>query len=391
MRIGIDARYLSHGLVGGLHQYVLNTVAALVDLALEHEIVLYADTKRPFELPTLPDNVSVVYLPYHNPASSLYHDLFIRAHMAHDHLDVAHFPANYGFGPKGVPTVITIQDWMNLLPLSEIIRGLSFSNSRNPHSIAMMAYLHYCTCAALRRANVVLTVSAYSAHELAHCGRIDPQRIMLAPSACPADIRRIEDVEVLAEVRRRLGLPRPFILAEAFKNPTVIVRAWQLLPSDLRERYAIVFFSRSPQVLPIVHEAVAAGYAHFLVRPARQDISALYSMASAFVFPSWIEGFGLTVVEAMTCGAPVITSDRGALPEVVGDAALIVDAEDAPALADRIRRLLCGTGEAQRLRELGFARAAQFSWRNTARCTLDAYQRALQSAIQPDRRHAIYP
>ena len=378
MRIGIDVRYLSHGLVGGLHQYVLNTVAALIDLAREHQIFLYADTKRPLELPSLPDNVTVRYLPYRSPISSLYHDLFMWRQMARDRLDVAHFPANYGFGPAGAHAVVTIQDWMNLLPLGEIIHGLSSSNSRNLRSMAMVTYLHNSTRAALRRADLILTVSAYSAREVARYGHLDPRKIMLAPSACPADIRRIENVEELDKVCRRLGLDRPFILAEAFKNPGVVLKAWQLLPSDVRERYAIVFFSRSAQVLPVVHEAVAAGYAHFLVRPQRHDLCALYSAAAVFVFPSWIEGFGLPVLEAMTCGAPVIASDRGALPEVARDAAYMVDAEDAQGLADRMQRVLSHADEAQRLRALGFARAAHFSWRNTAQCTLDAYNRALE-------------
>jgi len=200
---------------------------------------------------------------------------------------------------------------------------------------------------------------------------------VVIPHACPHDIRRIDDGDELAEVRRRLGLTRPFIVAEAFKNPGVLVRAWKLLPCSLREAHEVIFFSRSASVLPVVHEAISAGYARLLVRPARRDLSALYSMACAFVFPSWIEGFGIPLLEAMTCGAPVIASDRGSIPEVVADAAMLIDAEDETALAHHLAHLLEQTPERERWRALGFARAAQFAWPKIAQQALSCYERML--------------
>ncbi len=373
MRIGIDVRYLSHGLVGGVHTYVANFVPALIELATDHEIFLYADTKRPFELCSLDGYVTVRYLPWRSPLSSLYHDFFMWRHMARDRLDVVHFPANYGFGPPNARTVITLHDAINILPLPEIIRG----HPKNARTIAMMSYLHYCSRAALRRADLILTVSAYAGREIARYGRVNPAKIVPVPHAPTPDLWRIEDPTVLAEVRRRHHLAGPFVLADALKNPAVLTRAWQLLPPDLRNGRLIVFFSRTSTPPPAVREAVAAGYARLLVRPSRDDLIALYSMAEVFVFPSWIEGFGLPLLEAMTCGAPVIASDRGAIPEVAGDAALLMDAEDAEALARHLIRVLSSPDEAQRLRERGFARAARFSWRHTARRILESYQRAL--------------
>ncbi len=130
MRIGIDVRYLSHGLVGGVHNYVTHFVPALVSQARDHQIFLYADTKKPFELSDLPQNVTVRYLPWRGGLSSIRHDWSMREIMAQDHLDIAHFPANYGFGPKDARTVITLHDEINLMPWLEIVRG----HPKNPRT-----------------------------------------------------------------------------------------------------------------------------------------------------------------------------------------------------------------------------------------------------------------
>jgi glycosyltransferase involved in cell wall biosynthesis len=375
MRIGIDVRYLSHGLMGGVHHYVAEFVPALIQAAIDHQIFLYADTKRPLELQNLPSHVTVRYLPYQNELTSIYNDFFMHRQMAQDRLEVVHFPANYGFGPPGARTIITLHDAINLHPLRQIINGLTYSNSKTPRNIIMMTYLHYCSRAAARRADQILTISDYSRREIAHYSGLDSNRIVPVPHGVSTDIQPVRDETRLAKVQDRYQLCKPFILADALKNPGVILRAWPLLPPEIREEVQIVFFCRRPDPLPAIHEAVTTGYAHLLIRPPFEDLIALYSMAKAFVFPSWIEGFGMPVLEAMICGAPVIASDRGSIPEVAGDAALLMDAEDEVTLARYMTNVLCNPAEAERLRQLGFARAAQFTWPNTARRILDCYER----------------
>jgi glycosyltransferase involved in cell wall biosynthesis len=240
--------------------------------------------------------------------------------------------------------------------------------------MVMMTYLHYCSTAALRQASLLLTVSEHAKREIARHSNFNPQKIIPMPHAPTADFRRIEDKKTLADVRIRHKIPQTFVLADALKNPAVLARAWRLLPESIRASRKIVFFSRRPDVFPVVHETVERGEAQLLIRPSREDLIALFSMAEAFVFPSWIEGFGLPVLEAMRCGAPVIASDRGSIPEVAGEAALLSDAEDAETLAKHIEFVLSDSGEAGRLRQLGFARAAQFSWQNTAQKILESYQ-----------------
>jgi glycosyltransferase involved in cell wall biosynthesis len=111
-------------------------------------------------------------------------------------------------------------------------------------------------------------------------------------------------------------------------------------------------------------------------QPCREDLPALYSGAAALAYPSLYEGFGLPPLEAMACGCPVVASDRASLPEVIGEAGLLVNAEDVTGLAEALARVMTDTGLRSELVRRGFERAAQFSWERAARETLAVYRRA---------------
>ena len=382
MRIGIDVRYLSHGIIGGVRNYVAHFVSSLVDIArapgFAHELILYADTKRPFELDPaqFPSNVTLRLLPYHNAISSLQLDFGLGQTMAEDKIDVAHFPANYGFAPKPIRTIVTLHDAINVLPLKRIIGD--GGSRRNARWIAMMSYLHFCSTAAVKRADLLLTVSEHARQDITNTCGYDISRIVAVPHAPTQDMRRMdpnkpEDRQRLAAVREKYQLPPHFVVADGLKNPGVLVRAWHLLSPDLRQDRKLVFFCRH-EPLQVVRDAVQEGIALLLSRPPREDLVALYNLADAFAFPSWFEGFGIPVLEAMACGAPVIASDRYAIPEVVGNAGLVADAEDEQAFARHFTAVLGSEAEANRLRQLGYARAAQFSWHDTAQRILHTYE-----------------
>lgn len=381
LRVGIDVRYLSHGILGGVHSYVACLVPALIGAAPDYEFFLYADTKAQFELSDLSGNVTVRTLGYRNKLSSFYNDLFrLRQAMSADHLDIAHFPANYGFGPDSARTVITLHDHVNVLPLLEIIRG----HRKNLSTLAMMSYLHYCSSYSVPRADLVITMSEYSRAEILKHVDFDPERLVVWTNGPSPEVHEITDRATLDDVRQRYELDKPFVIADGIKNPGVLVEAWKLLSPELRDQYDIVFFSRTPAPPQPVFEVVEAGFAKLLVRPADQELRALYSLAHALAFPSWYEGLGLPLLEAMICGTPVVASDRGSIPEVVGEAGLLCDVEDIPGFAQNLTQVLSDPDEHQRLKQLGYARAAKFTWDKTARAYLEFYQRVLQGS-QPQQ------
>jgi glycosyltransferase involved in cell wall biosynthesis len=212
--------------------------------------------------------------------------------------------------------------------------------------------------AAARRSHRILVDATSTREDLrAHLG-VDPAKVDVVPLgvAAPERVERRPERMVLC-----VGAKRPH------KNAIAVVEA--LAGTDLR---LVVTGYRSPYDDVLRERAAALGVA--LELPAWvEDLDALYARAGVVVVPSLYEGFGLPVLEAMARAVPVVSSNRSSLPEVAGDAALLVDPEDRSALREAIERALA---ESDRLGAAGRERAAQFTWERTARLTAEAYRRA---------------
>lgn len=225
---------------------------------------------------------------------------------------------------------------------------------------------------ALRRAAALLCISEATRADLVRLFPATAQRasvVALAADAAFAGARA-------GEVPARHGLDGPYVLAvgtlEPRKNLERLVSAWTFLDPAVRERHTLALVGpRGWDDAPILAAAHAAG-AKLLGRVSDADLAALYAGCAAFCYPSLYEGFGLPVLEAMLAGAPVVTADNSSLPEVGGDAALQVDAQDTGAIAAALARVLSDAALAQRMREAGRAQAATFSWARTASQTLGA-------------------
>jgi len=166
---------------------------------------------------------------------------------------------------------------------------------------------------------------------------------------------------------------RPYVLAvgtlEPRKNLSRLIAAWSALPAALREAHALALVGPRGWDDEDVLAAARAADVRLLGRVSEEQLHALYARATAFAYPSLYEGFGLPVLEAMAAGAPVLTSDVSSLPEVAGDAALLVDPRDEGAIRAGLQRLLGDPNLRAELREAGRWQAAAFSWERTARET----------------------
>ena len=224
-----------------------------------------------------------------------------------------------------------------------------------------------------------VAISEATAEELRRHLALPDERIRviyLAPGAAfyPRDdaaerVRQLYD----AGGREESGFVLSVGTQEPRKNLRRLLEAWSHLDETLRERFPLLLVGGQGWLHDDLDQQKMAGV-HRLGFVSEEDLAALYSAATVFAYPSVAEGFGLPIVEAMSCGAPVLTSVGGATEEVAGDAARLVDAFDPQSIANGLESLLGNADERSRLRELGFARAKCFSWEIAARETLDLYR-----------------
>ncbi|MBI3941603.1 MAG: glycosyltransferase family 4 protein [Chloroflexi bacterium] len=267
-----------------------------------------------------------------------------------------------------IPTVFTFHDAIYALfpayhlPLNRLFLGL------------MMPRF-------LRRADAVIAVSESSKRDAVRLYRIAPDRIRVIYEGVDPLYRPVWDMAKLAEVCRKCALPSAFILfvgtIEPRKNLATLFEAYQQLRRAGYQQKLVVAgrqgwlhqstFDRL-KALGLEHEVIFAGYV------ASEDLPALYSLATVFAFPSLYEGFGLPPLEAMACGCPVLSSNTSSLPEVCGQAALLVPPTDVQALAQALARMLDDPGLRGDLRARGLAQAGRFTWERTARQTLEVYE-----------------
>ena len=277
--------------------------------------------------------------------------------------------------PAGIST------FYDLIPMRhpEMVHPASLDNLRQ--MLATFGPEHFGIC-----------ISQHVKDDLCDFLRLDPGHLFVAPLAADtARFHRCADTAEIAAVRCRL-LPdaeAPYFLSlctlERRKNLLHLIRCFARLqrenPVARTVRLVLAGFvldAVRQQIESIVAAEKLAGQVVLTGYVPDADLAPLYSGALAFVFPSLAEGFGLPPLEAMQCGAPVICSDRTSLPEVVGDAGILVDPEDEDALCDAMQQVLDGSALREELSRRGLARAGRFSWQRCAADHLVAYRAAVQ-------------
>lgn len=246
---------------------------------------------------------------------------------------------------------------------------------------------------AVRRAHTVLTISEASRHRLAHHFPGAARRTVSIPLAAGPEFTPAASARGEA-VREALGIDRPYVLYvgsnKPHKNLTLLFDGWkEALRRDpgLGGRFVLVVTGpmdpRYPGAAEDPIRQELAGKAVFTGPAADELLPALYAGAELFVFPSLQEGFGLPVLEAMACGTPVVCGNASSLPEVAGDAAILVPTDRPRELAENLLALLGDPGRRASMRARSLRQAARFSWEATARRTLELYTEILSERTGP--------
>jgi glycosyltransferase involved in cell wall biosynthesis len=229
---------------------------------------------------------------------------------------------------------------------------------------------------ALRRARALACISEATRADLVRLFPRSAARATTIPLAADPAFGAVEEADVTAACARHGLTPRGFVLAagtlEPRKNLERLIGAWAALPPEVRAGRTLALVGPPGWELDGILGAAQtrAGEVTLTGFVSDADLAALYAGCAAFAYPSLYEGFGLPVLEAMSAGAPVITSSESSLPEVAGDAALLVDPLDVGAISEALRRVLTDEALADSLRARGRGRAAEFSWSRTATETL---------------------
>ncbi len=225
-----------------------------------------------------------------------------------------------------------------------------------------------------RRADRFIAISEFTKRELAEVLGIPAGKIDVVPCAAPAGMGRVEDPAALEACREKYGLPRRFVLFVGNFNPRKnlerLIRAFERMKAATGLPHALVIAGEHGWKFD--REAALAGVSEgdrvrFVGFVPDGDMAALYTLADAFAFPTLYEGFGIPMIEAQRCGAPVLASNVSCLPEVGGDGALYVDPYSESAIADGLARILTDEGLREGLVRAGYANAARYSWEASAR------------------------
>ena len=302
--------------------------------------------------------------------------------------DLLHFPYDSCVAWKRAKFVTTVHDVKPLL-------FPSLAQRRNVNSLLEEAIVGD----KWNRIDHVVTDSQCSKRDIMAHLRVPESRLTVVyPGIDLERFRPAGAAQVKAEVEGKMGSSarpistltssltfRPFILSVAGADPTknveTLVEAFGRLPQPVRDAHDLVLvgdFRRRPELR---ERAAALGIEKQTRFPGVVDddrLIELYQQASLFVFPSRYEGFGLPVLEAMACGCPVISSNASSLPEVAGDAALLIDPSDVEGLAKAMQRVLSDPALSADLRARGPIRAAQFTWDRTAREMVDVYRKVCE-------------
>jgi len=291
-------------------------------------------------------------------------------------VDLFHFPSFVARPLRNAAAVATIHDLAYArLPDCAEPKNAAFLNAEVPRTLA--------------RIRMALVDSEFTKRELAEVYGYPAERVRVTHLGVDGRFSRRPPDEIEA-ARRRHGLPQEFILCvatiEPRKNLGTLLEAYRLLREGGGEVPPLVLVggdgwrNETERIERTIAAPGLAGAVRRIRYLGHDELPAVYSAARLFVFPALYEGFGLPPLESMACGVPVVCSNAASLPEVAGDAAVLVPPRDAAATAAAIRRLLDDEGERRELVARGLLRAKRFTWTATVRATLAAYRDALSSS-----------
>ncbi|GAC1389870.1 MAG: glycosyltransferase family 1 protein [Ktedonobacteraceae bacterium] len=375
MRIALDyTAAIRQG--AGIGSYVRNLFAAMLLQDAKTDYTLLTSGRPTAERP-FPEAENVVgrsvFIPdrYLNILWYRWRTPLLPATLFTGPIDIYHGP-DFTLPPLGkkVRKVVTIHD-------------LAFLEHPEYAVPSLAAYLNKVVPEAVAAADIVATVSHEVGRTLVKHFQTPQEKLTVIPNGVGVHFRRITDPVLLGATQHKFNLKAPLVLAvgtlEPRKNHIGLIKAFYKAQQKKNGPAMLAIAGGQGWLYEETKQVVAdlklEKKVRFLGRVTDLELVTLYSMANIFAFPSFFEGFGVPPIEAMACGAPVITSNISSLPEIAKDAALLVDPFDIDALATAITRLTEDEALRDELRQKGYQRVKQYTWAMSAQKMLTVYQR----------------
>ena len=364
MRIGIDARKL-HDF--GIGTYIRNLLRHLARIDSQTEFVIFCRPEDRETLARVGENFRPV--PETSGNYSVAEQLKIPLAVKRERVTLYHAP-HYVLPPLvRCRSVVTIHDVIHLMFPQYL-----------PNPVALR-YAKWSITQAAHRATRVMTVSESSKRDILRFVDTQPDKIDVIYNAYDERFAMEPREEDVVRVRERYQLTDEFVLyagnVKPHKNLERLIQAFHLVRQRGLDHLKLVLIgdeiSKYTALRRAVHQHQLHKYVRFLGYLPEETLAVMYRLAGVFVFPSLYEGFGLPPLEAMASGTPVVTSNVSSLPEVAGDAAVLVDPYDPQAIADGIYRVLTDEQLRRDMVHKGIARAGQFSWEQSARRVRQIY------------------
>jgi glycosyltransferase involved in cell wall biosynthesis len=363
MRIGIDAREIKRPDTG-VGTYVLNLIIALAKIDQKNQYFLFVDNDLK-DWPVLPENFSYCNISTRLPAKLQDQYQIVRS-ISKYKVDIFHV-THHEVMPllSSIPMIITVLD----------VSWLDYPSN----SLIFQYYYRQISLMAMRKAIRIVTISHSTKQRVEHHFPFVKSKIQAIPIACdPFYKQEFINDHTFDYLVNEFDLQKPYVLyVGSFaqrKNLTTLIKAMLIVNRELPELQLVLAGKPSGRSDTPVDEYIQKLPLKLITRPkTKAEIRYLYHHATMLVFPSKYEGFGLPVLEAMTCGCPVIAADATSLPEIVGEAALLIDVDDVQGLANEILRLVQDQPLRQKLINEALKQSQKFNWASVAQQTLENY------------------
>jgi glycosyltransferase involved in cell wall biosynthesis len=369
-KIGLDLR-LWRAETGGIGRYSQNLLEELlaIDQENNYTAIIAPDSEREFQLKAPNLRRLVTDIPYYSPQEQTQ----LWKLLNKEKFDLVHFTQFNHPVLYRRPFVVTVHD---------IIMHLYPGPLQRKNKLRRLGYL--ATFNDCKRADRVIVPSQATKDDLVKKLHFPLEKINVIAEGSAKNFRPYSEAEQ-QQVIRKYALPKRYILFVSrwaeYKGLPALIEAFHILSARYPDLGLVITGkpdSQNPQVADIVRAAQAQN--KNIVTPGfvpDEDLAPLYSAATVYVHPSWYEGFGIMILEAFASGVPVVTSNISSLPEVAGDAALLVDPRDSQEIAANIAKIIDDPQLAQSLIKKGQQRVKQYSWRQMAEETLAIYQQIL--------------